>query len=460
MNAVDINALNPTIAAAADERVSAYRWSMVALGCMSLAFWMLIHPYRGLEHDSVLYAVLALARLHPAALGHDLFVRYGTQYDFTVFSPIFAAAIRAWGLEPAAAILTFVTHVAFIGATWLLARRLMAPGMALLATGLVMAMPSLYGSHSVFSYFEAFLTPRQSAEACALAGLAAALASRQVLAGLCMLGAALLHPIIAAAGITAWIILVPGLARPRAAVVTAAVLTVSLVGLSLIGIGPFRHFDAFWLGVLRDRLAYLFPSQWSITEWVNTAVHAAVLVVGAGFGRDERLRRLCLAVLITIVLGMLFALVASDGLHVVIAAQLQSWRWLWLLGVMSVLLLPPIAVDCWQSGDLGRAAALLMLGALLIRPDGPSAVPAAIACLAALGQSRIRQPQARMILVLAVVLLVVALGIFPGTSSRSCRVCKPFAASSFLTWFGSGRRRHWPTAGYCLLPRWRSCASA
>ena len=66
---------------------------MLALASLSIAFWILIHPYRGLEHDSVLYTVLALARLHPAALGHDLFVRYGAQDHYTIFSPMFAAAI-------------------------------------------------------------------------------------------------------------------------------------------------------------------------------------------------------------------------------------------------------------------------------------------------------------------------------------------------------------------------------
>src|SRR5579862_7966203 len=101
------------------------RFGLAGLACLVLAFWMLLHPYRGLEHDSVLYAVLALARLHPAALGHDLFVRYGTQDGFTIFSPLFAAAIRAVGLEQAAAIMTLITQVAFLGATWLLARRLM-----------------------------------------------------------------------------------------------------------------------------------------------------------------------------------------------------------------------------------------------------------------------------------------------------------------------------------------------
>ncbi len=85
------------------------------------------------------------------------------------------------------------------------------------------------------------------------------------------------------------------------------------MGLSAIGIGPFRHFDAFWLTVLQDRLAYLFPTEWSITEWITTAVHAAVLVVGVGFGRNERVRRLCIAVLVTVVLGMLFAVVESDA---------------------------------------------------------------------------------------------------------------------------------------------------
>jgi hypothetical protein len=225
-----------------------------------------------------------------------------------------------------------------------------------------------------------------------------------------MVVAMLLHPIIAAAGVTAWIILVPGLARPRPAIAITALVAVMLVGLSATGIGPFRHFDAVWLGVLRDRLAYLFPTEWSVTEWVSTGVHAAILVVGIGFSRNEQIRRLCIATLITAVLGMLFASVESDGLHVIIAAQLQTWRWLWLLGVMSSLLLAPIAVDCWQSGDLGRAAALSMLGASLIRPDETAALPALLACIAAVSYGKVREPlQTKVFLVAAVVLLALSL---------------------------------------------------
>ncbi len=386
------------------------RIGLAGLGCLIVAFWILIRPYRGIEHDSVLYAVLALARLQPAALGHDLFVRYGTQDHFTLFSPLFAAAIRKLGLEPAAALLTLVTHVTFFGAAWLLARRLMSPLLALLAVGLLVVLPAWYGSNSVFAYIEAFLTPRQSAEAFALAGLTAALCSRQWLAGACMLVSMLLHPIIAAAGVTCWIILIAGLARPRLALLIGAALALGLMALSSTGVGPFRHFDAPWLSILRERLTYLFPTQWRVTEWVSTGVHAAVLLVGIRFSRSEALRRLCIAALLTVLLGLLFAVVESDGLQVVLAAQLQTWRWLWLLGVLATLLLPGIAVDCWGSGDLGRAAAVSLLGALLIYNNDAAAVPALLAAMATLASLRIREPlQARIFLVAAVAVLALCL---------------------------------------------------
>jgi hypothetical protein len=386
------------------------RMGLAGLACLIIAFWMIIHPYRGIDHDSVLYSLLALARLHPAALGHDLFVRYGTQDNFTIFGPMFAAAIRAMGLEPAAAIMTFATQIAFFGAAWLLARRLMPPAVALLGVGLLVVLPSWYGSHSVFEYVEAFLTPRQSAEAFALAGLAAAVHSRQILAAVCMAVAMLLHPIIAAAGVVGWIVLVPGLAHPRVSIAATAAVAVALVALSAIGIGPFRHFDDAWLTVLRDRLAYLFPTEWSATEWISIEAHGAILAAGIAFSRNDHIRRLCMATLITVFLGMLFALVESDGLRVILAAQLQTWRWLWLLGAMSILLLPMVAIDCWRSGDLGRATALLVLAALLMRTNEIAAVPASLACLAVLGSVTLRDPlAARALLVAAVALLVLSL---------------------------------------------------
>jgi len=407
--------LPAAIDARPESRASAHRWAMLALACLSIAFWIVIHPYRGLEHDSVLYTVLALGRLHPAALGHDLFVRYGAQDHYTIFSPLFAAAIQAAGLERGAALLAFATYVAFFASAWLLARRLMSASEALLAVGLVVVVPAWYGSGSVFAYFEAFLTARQPAEAFALAGIAAALYSRHVVAGACMLVALLLHPIIAAAGITLWIILFPGFARPRVAAIVIGIFGIALIGASATGFGPFAHLDGNWLNILQTRLPYLFPTRWSVTEWINPGIRAAVLVVGVGYTSNERVRRLCIGTLITLCLGMLFDIVESDWLHVIVAAQMQTWRWLWLLGVLSVLLAPSIAIDCWRSGGLGRAAALLLLSAWLARNDYFAILPMVLAYVAAARPAALREPrQAQLMQVGACILLAASLVILVG----------------------------------------------
>ena len=158
------------------------------------------------------------------------------------------------------------------------------------------------------------------------------------------------------------------------------------------GLGPFAHLDANGLNILQTRLAYLFPTRRSVGEWVAMGIRAAVLVVGVGYSKNELVRRLCIATLITLALGMLFAIVASDWLHVIVAAQMQTWRWLWLLGVLSVLLAPSIAIDCWRSGGLGRAAVVLLLSAWLTRPDAFAILPMVLACVAAAMPAAVRDP--------------------------------------------------------------------
>src|SRR5580692_3942969 len=138
--------------------------ALAALGFIVAAVWILQRPYRGLNHDSVLYALSALARLHPM-LTHDVFLRFGSQDSYTVFGPLFAAAVRALDLEPAAALLTLLGQIAFFVAGWALARRVMSARLALLAVGLLISLPSDYGALQDFNYIEGFLTPRQMAEA-------------------------------------------------------------------------------------------------------------------------------------------------------------------------------------------------------------------------------------------------------------------------------------------------------
>jgi hypothetical protein len=378
------------------------RWGTVGLGLLVIACWMLMHPYRGITHDGTLYGLLALAHLHPGSLDHDLFVRLGVQNDYTVFTPLYAGAARHLGLERAAALLTLLTHLAFFGCAWLLARQFGSARSAWLGLGLLIALPAYYGWGRVFAYTESFLTPRQSAEAFALAGLTAALGRRHLLTAACMLGSLLLHPIIAAGAIALWATLFLALPRPRLALTLVITGTALLVILSaFVAKGPFAHFDVHWLTILKDRLKYLFPTQWPADDWGPTVVPLCALFIGALAAKSQPLRQLCLAAVLTVSFGVLIAVVESDALHVIIAGQVQLWRWLWLSGVLAALLVPIIATDCWRAGGLHRAA-IVLLAAAWLDTSGMFAVLAALgACSFVIAAPGIDNPRLEQLMLLS-----------------------------------------------------------
>jgi hypothetical protein len=385
----------------------ANRWGIVGLGLLVVAFWILIHPYRGITHDGTLYGLLALSHLHPGSLDHDNFVRYGIQNDFTVFTPLYATAVRYLGLEHAAAALTLLTHVAFFGCAFVLARRFGSARSALLGVGLLIVVPAYYGWGEVFAYTESFLTPRQPAETFALAGLIAALAHRQILAGGLMLCALLLHPIIAAAGIALWATLFLALPRPRLALAVIITATTLVVALSAtLARGPFAHFDAHWLGILQTRLKYLFPSRWPIDDWGPTIIPLCTLLVGALCAESRGLRQLCLATVLTVTFGVLIAVIESDWLHVILAGQVQVWRWQWLSSVVAALFLPMIALDCWRAEGLTRSTIILLIAAWLDTSNMFGILAALGACGLATAAPRVNEPRiAQMILVGSFLLL-------------------------------------------------------
>jgi hypothetical protein len=362
----------------------AHPLALASLGLCVAAVWILQRPYRGLNHDSVLYALSALARLH-TNLAHDVFLRFGSQDSYTLFGPLFAAAVRAFDLEPAAALLTFLGQAAFFIAGWTLARRVMSARLALLAVGLLIALPSDYGALQDFNYVEGFLTPRQLAEALVLASLAATLADRRIVGAICLLAAMLFHPIMAFAGIVILFFLYLALPHAKAALLIGSILLAASLGAALLApLGPFRPFDSVWL----DRVyanGYLFMSQWSLRDWSHFCIPAGALIVGVLTSPRVAVRKLCASALMTAAAGILATLIFCDLLHVVIFTQMQPWRWLWLSQAVAILLLPLIALDCWQIGRLGRAAIVLLAGAGALRdlPPAPVIVLAAIVCAAA-----------------------------------------------------------------------------
>lgn len=361
---------------------------------------MLSHSYLGLFHDSGLYTLQALARLAPS-LNRDVFLQVGSQDRFTVFSPLYAGVGRWLGIENAAAALTFILQMSLIAAAWTLARAVMPARMALYGLAVFIAVTGDYGADRIFTCIEQFLTPRMAAEALALAGLAAALHTRIWLGVALFALAALLHPLMAAAGIVAALCL-----KPRAITLVGAAAALLAATLMLPGT-LWGRFDQAWLNLVADRSPYLFIKNWQLDDWARVAVAAATLAAGMA-ASNERARRLCMAALAAMLGGIVLSFLAGDELHLVSFTQLQSWRWQWLGTVTAALLLPMLLSMYWRAGVGGRGTALLLASAWIFSSN----VFALVAALAALGSlawtRRLKASEARLVLWGACGMLVIA----------------------------------------------------
>ena len=384
------------------------RLALAAMALLAFATWMLEHPYVGLHHDSIIYTLLALARLHPDALSGDVFLRFGSQDRYTVFSPLYSEAISLVGLEPAAAFLTFAAHLAMLGCAWLVARRFMSALAATFGVALLLAAPGEYGSFIFFHYLEGFLTPRLPAEALVLAAIAATLTRRYWLGGVCLVGALLLHPIMATAGVAFLVLTFVAPARPRLTAAAAAILLLSSLAIvqasSLLG-----RLDPDWFEIVRASSPFLYVSLWSVSDWGRICVPLAVLAIGLLAGTTQDLRRVCGGALIMVACGLAMTLLYCDLLHVIIFTDVQSWRWLWLADVLAILLTPVIAGDCWRSGTAGKVAVILLASAWTLRDESSALyiVPVAVAC-AGIPSSWRNHRYARLVLFGSCALLLIA----------------------------------------------------
>jgi hypothetical protein len=376
------DALNSETVQSRESTVPA-RLALAAMALFALATWMLQHPYIGLRHDAAIYVLLALARSHPDTLATDVFVRFGSQDQYTLFSPLYSAAISLLGPEPAAAFLTFAAHVALLGCAWVVARRFMSALAATFGVALLVALPGEYGSGIFFHYLEDFLTPRLPAEALVLAGVAAALTHRYWWGGVCVLAAMLLHPIMAAAGVAFLVLTFVAPARPRVTAAAAAVLLLS--SLALVLTTPLLgRLDPDWFEIVSASSPYLYVSSWSVSDWSRICLPLAVLTIGLLTGTTQDLRRVCGGALLMVACGLAMTLLYCDLLHVILFTGAQSWRWLWLADVLAIVLTPVIAGHCWRSGTAGRVAIILLASAWTLRDEGSAIyiVPVAIACAA------------------------------------------------------------------------------
>jgi hypothetical protein len=342
---------------------------------LGVGIWTLTRPCIGLKNDGALYTMMALNWAKPAVLSSDLFLRFGSQDPFTIFSPLYGSLIRQFGIAGANIGFLISAHVLWLVGAWLLTHRLVRGLPGHFAFLVVAAIQATYGGWSLLYSGEDFLTPRPFAEAWVMIGLAMLLSRAYVRATAALILAALFHPAMALAGIGAAFISF-GLRR-HAALWLVPVGASAIALLAVTHVEPIGRLlqlmDPAWLAGVQARDAFVLTGNWMPEDWVRIAVDLASCICAALWSGGER-RRLFIAVSLTAVVGMVFSVVAADLAHDVLAVQLQTWRLTWPLAVAKF----PALIVIWlrlRRRPLGHLVTVLLTAPTLVF-TGPMQFPA------------------------------------------------------------------------------------
>jgi hypothetical protein len=355
-----------------------------ALSLLPVALWCLTHRYSGLVGDSGLYAIQALSRTD-TGLARDVFLSNASQDRYTIFSPIYAFFIRTLGVRAAAVWLIVLCKIGFYATAWAFTRKLFDAGTALLATALLVVLPLEYGAYHVFRVAEDMLTARSMAEALAMGALCLHVYGRRTTALVVAAFALSIHALMALPMLLLLLSLRFGVRASLLGALASVVLV--LCAAAAAAVVPqwtpvfLRVMDPIWLDVVRERSQFVFLQLWRLQDWELNARPFVSLALTMLVIRDERIRRLCASAMIVGAAGLAIACAAGLVGPVAVLFQGQAWRWVWIPGLTSLLMLAPTASLLWRSGRCGPLCAVLMLMAWLVSVlDGVYMVAAAL-CL-------------------------------------------------------------------------------
>ena len=324
-------------------------------------------PYRGVVHDSQLYAVQVMNRVEGGAYADDLFFRYGSQDKYSVFSLAVAPLARVLGLETT----FFLLYLVFNALLFLAAQRLLttlfkdrlvvAASLLLLAT-----TPLAYSGWGGLVVNENFVTPRILAIALTAFALERMLKRRYKTALLLLAGAGLMHPLMAFGGALVfagwWAVERFGwrptlIACAALAAGTAAVLVYPPLGTRLFG-----PMDGDWRDCARRAVPMNFPSEWSFLDWLHLAAGLFLtFVIGLNpceVPEGRRIARFAL-VLGGVSAAAVVGTILAPWLPYALPLQGQPYRALWLLRLMQAPFGLQLAADLWRQKDgRGKLAAV------------------------------------------------------------------------------------------------------
>lgn len=375
------------------------------------ALWSATHRYESISGDAALYAVQAMAKIHPE-LTPDLFLQDVSQDRFTIFSSFYAWCIGYLGLRTAALALTVVFKIWFFAAAWTLARALTNRTAAFMAVALLIVAVGNYGAFAVFHYAEDWLTARSAAEALIVSALALHFSGFRGIGLAIGLLAMAVHPLMALPGVLLLACLWSSLRVGWASAVAGVLFC---LGLTLVAAhvppttGLLTVIDPEWREIVHERSVFLFLQSWHWGDWTSNARPFLSLTLAAMALHDARVRKLCIASMLVAAAGLSLAYIAGTIGPMAVLMQGQAWRWEWVACFTSVLFLGPAAATMYRDPRGGPLCALLFLAGWTFNPiNGTAAVALALVIWAS--REHIDKRVANYLRWLAVVMGVVMTG--------------------------------------------------
>jgi hypothetical protein len=358
------------------------------------ALWIATRPYYGVIHDARLYVAEALRALQPERFADDLYFRFGSQDQFTIFAPLFAPAVSILGISLAAMSFTVVGQLLWLAALWYAVTALFRDAeRRWFALAAAIVLPA---SYIVFlRYGEPFVTPRLFAEAMSLFAIGLLLRGRSLAAWVVLAVALAVHPLTALPGFGfAFVYL--ALRQPWWWVVAGAGLAI-VACLSFAGVQPFANvlktYDPEWFAIVKVRNSQCLMLSWPAADYFKT-FGAIGMAAFAWMVAPSNERRTLSSALIVGVGGLLCTFVGGDLAANVFVVEIQPWRAMWLL----ILLANVYAVPAWfwardKEGKIGLAkdafaigVGLLVLSQLMAQVVLPGAALVVLASVIAVWQ--------------------------------------------------------------------------
>ena len=332
-----------------------------------LALNALARPCSITAHDARLYSLQVLNQAEPGAYADDIFLRYGSQDQYSLFSRVAGPLAAGLGLRMAFLLLYFVFNTLFVFALFRLIRALFDdPVIATLALVYLVTAPLTYGGGDIFMVHEQFFTPRLIGTTLTLFALERLVRRHFLQAAALFLAAGMvMHPLMAFGGVLIWVGYVACTYLPTR-VFAWSVLGTAFVGAMALPYDPaslFGTLDADWHQQIRIAVGYNYPDTWSSKDWLNVAVSMALPIVACVcfYPADAERRRFFLIAALAGAAGLAVT-VAASMLPFALLFQGQPYRVLWILKVMQVPL-GFLLIARWSQGPIiGKLATLALVG--------------------------------------------------------------------------------------------------